>query len=272
MDILEQVGRYYYETEKRVVFLENELANAPNGTIRIHNRSGKKHYYHRTYDTKRFSERRISQADRKTITSLAKKRYIRKVLPFLKQNLHAARQFLLIHSGRDEMSIAGTIPAEITELIEELYVTPEEKRRKWLARNWTERPKFESRPQFKTLRGDHVRSKSEAFIADALFRKDLPYHYEKPLFLEQLNYPLFPDFTIYDPYSDKELYWEHFGMMEDPSYAEKACRKLSRYLNAGLIPGHGLICTFETVRIPIGSYEIETMIDIIIGSGGKKQK
>ena len=69
-----------------------------------------------------------------------------------------------------------------------------------------------------------------------------------------------PDGTIYDPYTDREVFWEHFGMMENAEYAEKACRKLSYCLNAGLIPGHGLICTFETNHQPISSADIEMLI------------
>ena len=80
------------------------------------------------------------------------------------------------------------------------------------------------------------------------------------MFLNGLRHPLFPDFTIYDPQTDKELYWEHFGMMEDPAYAERTCRKLSCYLNSGLTPGRGLICTFETRQFPLSSADIETTI------------
>ena len=260
-DILDQVKKYYTETEQRISFLEKELAEVPGGTIRIRTLNGKKHYYHRYITGDRLLERSIPHSENRTITALAEKRYIHKVLPVMKQNLRAARQFLLIHSGKNEDSIAADgIPAEILESIEKIYVTVGDKRKKWLAQTWTEQPGFDNRPQFRTLRGEYVRSKSEAFIADALYRHDLPYLYEKPLSFDGLRYPLFPDFTIYDPYTDKEVFWEHFGMMENAEYAEKTCRKLSYYLNAGLIPGHGLICTFETNHQPISSADIEMLI------------
>ena len=266
-DILNQVKKYYNETEQRISFLEKELAEAPDGTIRIRALDGKKHYYHRFLSGNRLLERSIPHSDKSTITALAKKRYIRKVLPIMKQNLRAAWQFLLIHSGKNEDSIAAdSIPMEILESIGEIYVTVEDRRRKWLTQTWTDQPGFDNMPQYRTLRGDYVRSKSEAFIADALYRHDLPYLYEKPLFLDGLRYPLFPDFTIYDPYTDREQFWEHFGMMENADYAEKVCRKLSYYLNAGLIPGHGLICTFETNHQPISSADIEMLIRTLMGS------
>ena len=54
--------------------------------------------------------------------------------------------------------------------------------------------------------------------------------------------------------------------MDDPVYAEKACRKISYYLKSGIIPGDSLICTFETTHTPLGSAEIETLLKNVIGN------
>ena len=259
-DICKQVEDYYKDLYQRIIDLKKEAENAPEGFLRIRMRNGNRFYYFRTADHGSRSERYIPETDKDTVAALAEKRFIRTVLPALKQNLRAAERFLSMHSGQEEDALAESVPIDILELAAGIYVTPEARRKEWLAQTWEERPDFETRPQFRTLRGEYVRSKSEAFIADALLRHDLPYLYEKPLFLDGPRHPLFPDFTIYDPRTDKEFYWEHFGMMEDPAYAERTCRKLSCYLNAGLAQGRGLICTFETRQFPLSSADIAAML------------
>ena len=105
-----------------------------------------------------------------------------------------------------------------------------------------------------------MRSKSEVLISDALYHYGIPYLYERPFCTDILRAPLFPDFTLYDVRTDREVFWEHFGMMDDSGYAERTCKKLSVYLNSGLTPGKDLICSFETARSPISSFDIDRLI------------
>ncbi|MBR5730549.1 MAG: hypothetical protein IKX89_01220 [Firmicutes bacterium] len=260
VDIRKLIIDYSNDLQHRIVSFEKELRTAPIGSLRIKTRNGNSFYYVRICGHGSSSERYIPASDKAAITALARKRYIKTVLPPLQKNLLAARQFLSLHSGMEENDLAGSVPSEILDLSEEIYITPKEKARRWMMQEWTECPDYDSRPQYKTLRGEYVRSKSEAFIADTLYRHAMPYLYEKPLYLNGLRYPLFPDFTIYDPFNDKTSYWEHFGMMDNAEYAEKTCRKLSVYLNAGLVPWKDLICTFETMRVPLSSADVDMII------------
>ena len=263
MDIQKLITQYYNSVQKRVRYLEEMLDGLPDGALHIKRRKGQVFYHVRTQDRGMITERYIPVSDKTTVSALARKRYIKTVLPSLKKDLRAAKQFLTLHCGREEDSLAESLPQEIRHLIGDLYVSPKEKARRWMEQTWTEAPDFESRPQFKTLRGEYVRSKSEAFIADALFRNGMPYLYERPLYLSGLRYHLFPDFTIYDPRTEAEIYWEHFGMMDDAEYAGRTCRKLSIYLNAGIAPGNGLICTFETMHSPLSSADIEKTVRML---------
>ncbi len=263
MDIQKCVSQYYNSIRRRIESLEEMLDGLPDGALHIKHRGSKVVYHVRTQDQGIITERYIPVSDKTAVSALARKRYIKTVLPSLKKNLRAARQFLALHSGREEDGLAGSVPQEILHLTDGFYVSSEEKALQWVKQTWTEHPDFESRPQFKTLRGEYVRSKTEAFIADALFRNGMPYLYERPLYLNGLRYPLFPDFTIYDPRTEGEIYWEHFGMMDDAEYAGRTCRKLSYYLNAGIAPGKGLICTFETMYCPLSSADIEKTVGML---------
>ena len=94
-----------------------------------------------------------------------------------------------------------------------------------------------------------MRSKSEVMIADALSKANIPYRYECPLRLG--NAVVHPDFTVLRS-SDREIvYWEHFGMMDDPEYCHKALQKIRLYEKCGIYPGIRLIITMETSYLPI---------------------
>ena len=78
----------------------------------------------------------------------------------------------------------------------------------------------------KTRRGEWVLSKSEKIIADVLFEQHVDYEYEKELSAPDGTRRV-PDFTI--RCSGDEWYWEHWGMMDDPSYFEDRRSKLEWY-------------------------------------------
>ncbi len=109
------------------------------------------------------------------------------------------------------------------------------------------------RPEYKTVQtkaGVSVRSKSESIIADVLFQFGVPFHYEEELRLGQNVF--YPDFTIRCPSNpDKQLIWEHFGMMSNTAYAQSAKNKISTYIDYGYIPMVNLIVTFETRDNPL---------------------
>ena len=61
--------------------------------------------------------------------------------------------------------------------------------------------------------------------------------------------------------SRKEIYWEHRGMMDDRDYARRAVFKLRSMMKNGLVLGDNLIITEETSANPLGTNEIEMVIN-----------
>ena len=120
----------------------------------------------------------------------------------------------------------------------------------------------EDAPEFYTAKGEQVRSKSEILIADTLYRKNIPYCYERPL-----EFPgagrIHPDFTILRRSDRKEVYWEHLGMMDDPEYAANALMRIDLYERNGIFPGDRLILTHETGRQPLRTRLIEVLAERI---------
>ena len=73
-----------------------------------------------------------------------------------------------------------------------------------------------------------------------------------------------PDFTILCIVERRVKYWEHFGMMDDPSYAAAAMDKLCHYAHNGIRMGDNLIVTWETSERPLLFDDINDRIDSML--------
>ncbi len=113
-----------------------------------------------------------------------------------------------------------------------------------------------------TPAGISVRSKSEVIIVTVLIEHGLVFIYEQPLYIGGKTF--YPDFTIIDPVSGSPVYYEHFGMMDDPYYSRKASEKITFYTQHGIVPGVNLIMTFETRDHPLTITRINNALDVII--------
>lgn len=88
-------------------------------------------------------------------------------------------------------------------------------------RGWYEAGKIHE-----SLSGDMLRSKSEVIIANLLHDRDVPFHYELPLFAGDGTLCL-PDFTL--SVRGLTYYWEHLGMLDTATYAEGWSKKKAWY-------------------------------------------
>lgn len=93
-----------------------------------------------------------------------------------------------------------------------------------------------------------------------LYDKKIEYKYESPLILED-NYQVYPDFTFLNPSGDDEIYWEHFGMMDNQEYANSAIKKIDLYAKNGIYLGQNLIVTFESSKKSIDTKIVNSYID-----------
>lgn len=67
--------------------------------------------------------------------------------------------------------------------------------------------------------------------------------------------------------SRQEIYWEHFGMMDDPDYALKAIKRIMEYQKNGIYPGQRLIITFESFDSPLDSKHVEQIAERLVSGG-----
>ena len=118
---------------------------------------------------------------------------------------------------------------------------------------------FEENLQYETSKGEFVRSKAEWMIAEQLYKNDIPYQYEFPLYLDGLG-TIHPDFRCLNVRTRKVVYWEHQGMMGDANYASHALRKLNAYEENGFYIGDNLIITEEAAEYPLFPKTIDRWI------------
>lgn len=71
---------------------------------------------------------------------------------------------------------------------------------------------------------------------------------------------LHPDFLCLNTRTRQEFYWEHFGLMNDPTYSNNAAGKLRLYTENGILAGRNLIITMETLEEPLSTQTIGKLI------------
>ena len=58
----------------------------------------------------------------------------------------------------------------------------------------------------------------------------------------------------------EEIYWEHYGRVDDPKYAKKMVKKIQSYENNGIFQGDRLIHTYETELTILNTNKIEQLV------------
>lgn len=145
-------------------------------------------------------------------------------------------------------------------MIEPVEPTWEQKIEEWKIREYTGKGFRDETPIILTEKGERVRSKSEKIMADYFYRHDIEYKYECPLYLNGLG-TIYPDFTFLSSKTGEEIYWEHNGKVDDPSYAKNMVRKIQAYENNGIFLGEKLILTFETEQMILNTGKIEQLVN-----------
>ena len=129
----------------------------------------------------------------------------------------------------------------------------------WQSKTFKPNPYKPEKKIFDTRRGEKVRSKSEAIIADTLYEFGIPYRYEYPVKMAngEIRYP---DFMLLNLKTKQEIYFEHFGRMGDAGYRMDAMEKMDLYRASGIYPGKNLIFTYETEEKPLDIKGIRKML------------
>ena len=231
--------------------------NYPKGVLQINQRNQKVYYYVRKEGEKAWAYLKRSQEE--TARKLAQRDYEKEVIRRAKEELSYIDQCVKKETKIKAEDVYDRLPSGRKRLVTPIVFSDEMIIANWQNQTYERKDFPEGYPEFYTRKGERVRSKSEALIADELERRGLAYHYEKPLWIEGRRFH--PDFTVLHPKTKKEFFWEHLGMMDSQEYVANALSRFAKMEDAGYLIGDPIIVTWETSMHPLDSGRIAKTID-----------
>ena len=205
--------------------------------------------------------RYIRRGERNIAIILARIEYDENLIRMIKDKLALLKEMEYLWVDNPFEDAASQMIEGKRLLVEVPYVSDQTYIDNWLTQEYKSLGFKEDYPEFYARNNLRVRSKSEVIIADMLDEVGIPFLYEKPVKLG--SGVVHPDFTLLDIGNRKEIYWEHFGMMDDVEYRNNAFFKIRNYESNGLFQHDSFIYTFETNVFPLNIKEIRKMIKML---------
>lgn len=264
MDFITLLNQYEKEIQEKHQKLTKILSSCdytPSDSIQEKRHGDRTYYYKRSNYGGRIpaKEHYIPKANTKLISKLLQMQYAAKTKPYYE------KQLKLLHDLQTTLETA--VDTRFYERLSDEskhYLSPLVPYQTDIINKWNEMPYVRNQYHIEeaihdTIRGEKLRSKSEVAIANALFHANLPYKIEPKIIIN--GQPMYPDFQILRTIDYKEIIWEHFGLMSDPNYADRACKKIQYYELAGYHLGDNFIATFETLQSPLSSRLVDDYIN-----------
>lgn len=243
--------------------VQKKTAAAPHGHLKVAAKASRMEYYHITeHGSSRGTY--IPTSNLAFAAQLAQRDYNFKLIKLLKKEIRLLENLLKQTDNFTAVQkLYSSLCAGRQKLVTPVTLPDAQYIEQWQNVSWEGKGFLEDNPKYFTAKGDRVRSKSEVIIADTLYRLRVPYRYEFPLRMRQSrssSYTLYPDFFCLNVRTREEFIWEHFGMMDDLEYAQKAVAKLNLYAENGIIPGSNLLITMEAKTEPLDARNLEMII------------
>lgn len=268
-DIFETISPDFLldETVAKLTELENTrtmilktLPFAPKTQLHVRKRKENFQYYE-SQNKKRVY---IKKENQQKIRELCQTRYDKKVLNLLNTQINVLRQFIKNYHPEKLNEIYKNLHEGVKRNVDPVFFPDELYCEKWNSNNnnYKKLNFEETAPELISKNGTRVRSKSEMMIADALYTNGIPFKYEVPFNSNGIT--LHPDFLCLNKKLHKEIYWEHFGLLDDEDYFENIIKKTELYQRAGLKSGSNIIFSMESKKQPLTSSKINKMIELYL--------
>jgi len=240
---------------KSIDDIEKKIEQLPDGRLNVKERNRNTYYYLVGADKR---EIYLGPDDVELIENLTQKDYLKRVLKNAKIELTVIERMLKTYPDTLAEDVFDQLPEGRKKYAKPINICDDSYATKWMEMPYERKPFKKGAPEFYTLKGERVRSKSEVIIADRLRANGIPYRYECPLKVG--NKVIHPDFTILRMSDRKIIYHEHCGKMGDQQYLDDMLSRARDYNDAGIILGDRLFYTFETDTTPLDV----TILDNII--------
>lgn len=261
-NLLNQLNERVAVLKRALKNAEHHCSNYPEGRLRISSGKRQIRFYHVTQETDITGE--YIPKDRSDLAkALAQKDYNEQFLKEAQKEL-AILQKTLSKLAKSNADLVYQKLSPGRKKLVDPYILPDEIYiEEWLSEPFKPNPYMPENKIYDTKRGDMVRSKSEAIIADMLLDLGIPYHYEKPIRLKG-GAKRYPDFTLLKVAAREEVYLEHFGLLDDEDYRNACLIKMSEYRRNGIYPGKNLLFTYETADFPLDIKGFRKMLSYLL--------
>ncbi len=232
------------EFEEQIRENERIIAECQEGSIWLEYRNEKQVLLLAKREADGKLKRRRIDKDAETINELLRKEYLRTQNEVLARDVEILRYVTENFLDTCAEEYVKHIPSRLSEYAKEMIVAG------YKPHPWESEPyeKSDFKPEGKfihTSRGLDVRSKSEALIAEQLYKYEVPFRYEQVLHFGERK--LVPDFTVLNRRTGKVFFWEHCGLVNNRKYLDHHNWKISVYEGGGIAPWDNLIVTYDSV-------------------------
>lgn len=239
-----------------VSHIESRLNMFPDGRIKIKTIHGNIYYY-LAFNGK--PDVCLKANDSELIGLLIQKSYLISVLRTSKKELKKLECCLKDYPDLSAEELYERLPEAKQKYTKSILLTDSEYVRKWMEIPFIPKGFMKGMPEYYTLNGERVRSKSEVIIADRLREKGVPYKYECPVRVGRFLFH--PDFSVLRLSDRNVVYHEHCGKMDDPKYTEDLVKRINDYSKAGIVIGQNLFLTFESSTSPLDMKTLDELIE-----------
>jgi hypothetical protein len=247
-ELIRKLNRRKELLEKAIKIALRDENKLPEGHLRVSKNKKQTRYYKMVANSDKTGEY-LSKKELVTIRLLAQKDYNRLFLKVAASELKLLEKWLKQYKSQAEDAY-NFLSSERKSLVTP-YILPDDLIvREWQSKKFKPNPYKPEKKIFATRRGEMVRSKSEAIIADMLYEMGIPYRYEYPV--KMCNGEIkYPDFTLLKVKTREVIYFEHLGRMGDEEYRNDTREKMDLYRASGIYPGKNLMFTYETEEHPL---------------------
>ena len=235
--------------------VEKSMKKAPEGCLIVSKSNGITQFFQKT-DKMQKKGKYLKKSEEKKIYALAQKDYDIALYNELKKQEVQMEKGLKYLPERELTDVFENLTEARKFYVEPRVISADEYVKQWESEEYESNPFHKENKRFETERGEFVRSKSEKIIADKLYAMRVPYRYEYPLRTERMG-TIYPDFTLLCVASRREYYLEHFGMMDNSDYCDKALRRIQELAHEGIVLGKNLFATFESSTVALDIKELE---------------
>lgn len=248
LNTLEQLKERLLQEEKKF----------PEGRLRVSKRKSTYQYYLITEKNNRLGKY-LSKKNVPLITQLARKTYYKKLILVLENEINSFNS-ILTNSNPDRIfHVYENLNEGLKPFVSNIIKSDELYAAEWEKVNYVKKSFKETEPQHITSFGLRVRSKSEILIAEALNRNHIPFRYEFPVKIKKYD-TVYPDFYCLNLRTHEEVIWEHFGLMDNQEYADKAIKKIEGYMENGFSFKKNLCITLESTNNPLTLKQVNRVI------------